>query len=60
MKYSEKDTGMLCKIENYGELVLVDNLHCDLSGRRERCFGKYSSSSELCFGSRQLGRLAGS
>ena len=55
MKYSEKDTGMLCKIENYGELVLVNNLHRDLSGRRERCFGKYSSSSELCFGSRQLG-----
>ena len=60
MKYSEKDTGILCKIENYGELVLVDNVPRDLIGRWERFFRKYSSSSELCFGSRQLGRLAGS
>ena len=60
MKYSEKDTGMLCKIENYGELVLVDNVHRDPSGRRERFFHKYSGSSELCFVSRKLGRLAGS
>ena len=36
-----------------------NNLHRDPSGCRERFFGKYSSSSELCFGSRQLGRPAG-
>ena len=36
------------------------HVHRDPSSCRERFFGKYSSSSELCFGSRQLGRLAGS
>ena len=27
-------------------------IHCILAGYRERFFGKYSRSSELCFGSR--------
>ena len=30
------------------------------SACRERFFGKYSMSYELCFGSRYIGRLAGS
>ena len=36
------------------------SLQCDPAGYRVRFFGKYSRSCELCFGSRYIGRLAGS
>ena len=50
-----------------GELVVGarQELHTDrllgcASACRERFFGKYSMSTELCFGSRYIGWLAGS